>query len=53
MGNIQLILKYQCCNELLNDDIENIPVIEQLPVNNPLHSVGSFVTVIGHIPNNN
>jgi hypothetical protein len=53
MGNIQLILKYQCCNELLEEINDTIPVIEQLPINSdPLQSVGSFVTVIGHRPNN-
>jgi hypothetical protein len=54
MGNIQLILKYQCCNSLLDEEVnESIPIIEQLPINNPLQSVGSFVTVIGHRPTNN
>jgi hypothetical protein len=49
-----MIFKYECCNSLLDDDIDNsIPVIEQIPVNSDLQSVGSFVTVIGHRPNNN
>jgi hypothetical protein len=55
MGNIQLILKYQCCNELLEEELnDSIPIIEQIPITtDPLQSVGSFVTVIGHRNNNN
>jgi hypothetical protein len=57
MGNLILTLKYQyqCCNSLLDEEVdETIPVIiDQIPVNNALQSVDSFVTVINHRSNNN
>jgi hypothetical protein len=58
MGNLILTLKYQyqCCNSLLDEEVDDSPpvIIDQLPVHqDPLQSVGSFVTVIGQRPNNN
>ena len=49
MGNLQVLLSTRCCNIYEEDEIDNIPIVEQLPSNvvrdGCLESIESFVTV--------
>ena len=55
MGNLQVLLSTRCCNIYEEDEIDNIPIVEQLPSNvvrdGCLESIESFVTVV--LPTNN